>query len=162
MHLKMCRSKHVLVLSPLEISEYKDSHPKALSSARAPASQRCASTVVPWALRVVDVNGETSSVCSLGGSLEEESRRCQHTRLLCFAPRCLVNWWFTKNAPGSEPSKLAVIGREQLMAGLTEHHLTKALPHSVDFPHGKDPSLRDSLHWGGSLLNGCSALSKGS
>lgn len=152
MLLKMCRSKHILVLSSSEISEYKDNHPKGFSSARASASQRCASTVVPRALRVVDVSGGTSSVCSPGSSLEEESRRCRHTRLLCFVPCCLVNWWFAKNAPGSQPSKLAVIGREQLMAGLTEHHLAKALPHGVGFPRGKDPRLRDSLRRGGSLL----------
>lgn len=95
----------------LEISKYKDNHPKGLSSARAPVSQPCASTVVPWALQVVDVNGETSSVCSLGSLLEEESHQCQHTPLLCFVPHCSVNWWFMKNALGSEPSKLAVIGR---------------------------------------------------
>lgn len=48
------------------------------------------------------------------------------------------------------------------MAGLTEHHLTKALSHGVGFPHSKDPSLRDSLRRGGSLLNGCLALNEGS
>lgn len=91
------------------------------------------------------MNGETSSGSSLGW------RR----RALVPAPHCLVNWWFTRNASGLEPSTFAAIGREQLTAGLTQHRLTKTLPHGVGFPYGKDPSLRDSLGWGG-----CMALNK--
>lgn len=41
MHLKVCRSKRVLVLSPLKISKYKDNHPKGLFLAGTPASQLC-------------------------------------------------------------------------------------------------------------------------
>lgn len=80
----------------------------------------------------------------------------------CSAPRCLVNWWFTKDAPGSRPSKLAVIGVEQLTAGLTEHHLSKALPHAVGFPQQQGPEDERFLTSGGSLPSICSALNEGS
>lgn len=48
------------------------------------------------------------------------------------------------------------------MAGLTVQHLAKAQPRGMGFSHGKDSSLRDSLHWVGSLLNSGSAQNEGS
>lgn len=88
------------------------------------------------------MNGEASPVLQqlAGGG---ETLVPAHTTL-CFASGCLVNQWFAKNPLCSEPCKLAVIGREQLMAGLTEHHLAKALPHGLGFPCCKDTNLMDS------------------